>query len=100
MAKYELPIYGANDEIIKTYATNHVAWAVYIKAADMETEIKNKPAVEMFEAVGDILKEVFIGLTDEHLMQADGTDVLNTFTQIVSGGQAIKGGNNKKVKNA
>ncbi len=97
MAKYELPIYGENDEIIKTYATNHVAWAVYIKAAEMETTIKGKPAVEQFNAVGDILKEVFKGLTDEHLLMADGEDVMNTFAQIVSGGQNIKGGKGKNV---
>ncbi|MGA4517418.1 phage tail assembly chaperone G [Solibacillus silvestris] len=95
MAKYELPIYGENDEIIKTYETNHVSWAVYIKAADMETSIKNKTAREQFDAVGDILKDVFAGLTDDHLMRADGMDVMNTFAQIVNGGQQIKGGNSK-----
>lgn len=103
MAKYALPIYGADDEIIKTYETDHVSWAVYIRAADLETELKGKPAVEMFKAVGDILKEVFVGLTDEHLMKADGSDVISTFTQIVSGGQRIKGGkpnnNNNKGNN-
>lgn len=97
MAKYELPIYGADDEIIKTYETNHVSWSVYIRAADMEGELKNKSAVDMFNAVGDILKEVFVGLTDEHLMKADGDDVLNTFTQIVSGGHAIKSGKGKNA---
>lgn len=96
MAKYELPIYGADDELVKNYTTNHVSWAVYIKAADMETELKDKPASEMFKMVGEILKEVFIGLTDEELMKADGADVLNTFTQVVSGGQKIKSGNNSK----
>lgn len=99
MAKYELNIYGANDEIIKSYATDHVAWGVFIKAADMENDIKNKPAMEMFKAVGDILKEVFTGLTDDELMKADGSDVLNLFTQIVSGGQKIKTGKSNNGKN-
>lgn len=46
MAKYELPIYGNNDEIVKTHATNIVPWAVFIQAADLEESIKNKSAKE------------------------------------------------------
>lgn len=49
------------------------------------------------EAVGEILKAVFHELTDAELLCADGTDVMNTFMQIVSGGQKIKG---TKSKNA
>lgn len=97
MAKYELPIYGENDEIIKTHATNIVPWAVFIQAADLEERLKNKSAAEQMQAVGEILKAVFHGLTDAELLCADGTDVMNTFVQIVSGGQQIKG---KKPKNA
>ena len=97
MAKYELPIYGENDEVIKIHATNVCPWAVYIEAAEMEEQLKNKSAREQLQSVGDILKAVFPKLTDEELLRADGADVMNTFLQIVSGGQTIKGGN---VKNA
>lgn len=97
MAKFELPIYGVDDELITTYTANRVSWGVYIKAADMETEIKGKSAREQLDMAGELLKEVFIGLTDEHLMKADGLDVIHTFEQIVSGGQKIKGGNGKNV---
>lgn len=92
MAKYELPIYGVDDEILKTYTSNHVSWAVYIKAAEMETSMKDKSALEQMNACGDILKEVFKGLTDEDLMKADADDVMNTFVQVVTSGQKIKGG--------
>ena len=87
MAKYELPIYGENDEIIKEYTSNICPWAVYIEAAEMQETLKDKSAREQMDAVGKILKAVF-----------DGGDVLNTFMQIVQGGQNIKGGN--KSKNA
>lgn len=97
MAKYELPIYGENDEIIKMHETNVCPWAVYIEAADLQDKLQDKSPRDQLKAVGDILKSVFITLTDEELMRADGTDVMNTFIQIVSGGQNIKGGN---VKNA
>lgn len=92
MAKYELPIYGKDDEIIKTYATNIVPWAIFIKAAEMEETLKNLSAKEQMNAVGDILKDVFVGLNDADLMRADGLDVMNTFAQIVNGGQKINGG--------
>lgn len=97
MAKYELPIYGENDEIIKMHETNICPWAVYIEAADLQEKLKDKSPREQMQAVGDILKSVFVKLTDEELLHADGSDVMNTFTQIVSGGQSVKGGN---VKNA
>lgn len=91
MAKYELNIYGNNDEILKTYATNIVPWAVFIRAADLQEELKNKNAKEQMNAVGEILQAVFHELTSDELLCADGNDVMNTFKQIVSGGQKIKG---------
>ena len=97
MAKYELPIYGENDEIVKMHETNICPWAVYIQAADMQEELQKKSAREQMEAVGEILKAVFPALTDAELMHADGSDVMNTFIQIVSGGQKIKGGNSKNA---
>lgn len=97
MAKYELPIYGTNDEIVKTYATNVCPWAVFIQAADLQETLKDKGAGEQMKAVGEILKAVFHDLTDAELLCADGMDVMNTFAQIVSGGQKIKGGNSKNA---
>lgn len=100
MAKYELPIYGENDEVTKMHETNICPWAVYIQAADLQDELKDKPAREQMKAVGDVLKSVFHELTDEELLRADGMDVMNTFMQIVTGGQNIKGGNSKNVQRA
>ena len=95
MAKFELPIYGEDDAIIKTYATNICPWAVYIQAADMQERFTDKSASEQMAAVGEILKAVFHNLTDDELLCADAMDVMNTFKQIVQGGQNIKGGNSK-----
>lgn len=99
MAKYELPIYGDNDEIVKMHETNICPWAVYIQAAEMQEKLEGKPVIEQMQMIGDILKTVFVHLTDDELMRADGIDVMNTFQQIVTGGQKIKGGNGN-VKNA
>lgn len=97
MAKYELPIYGENDEVVKMHEANICPWAVYIQAADMQEQLNDKSAREQMEAVGNILKAVFPALTDAELLRADGADVMNTFVQIVSGGQKIKGGNSKNA---
>lgn len=95
MAKYELPIYGENDEVTKHYKTNVCPWAVFIQAADMQEDLLEKSAKEQLEAVGTILKAVFHGLTNDELACADVGDVMNTFQQIVQGSQQIKGGNSK-----
>ena len=97
MAKYELPIYGEGNEVEKMHEANICPWAVYIQAADMQEQLQNKSAREQLDAVGNILKSVFPALTDAELMRADGADVMNTFLQIVSGGQKIKGGNSKNA---
>lgn len=100
MAKYELPIYGKDDEIVKMHETNICPWAVYIEAAELQEKLQGKSAREQMQAVGDILKAVFCNLTDEELLHADGMDVMNTFQQIVTGGQTIKGGAPKNAPRA
>lgn len=100
MSKFELPIYGENDEIVKTYGANICPWGVYIQAAELHEKLKDTSALEQMNAIGNILKIVFSGLTDSELAHADGGDVMNTFKQIVSGGQTIKGGDGKNAERA
>lgn len=100
MAKYELSIYGENDEVIKKHETNVCPWGLYVEAAELQEQLTNKTAKEQMQAVEYILKSVFCNLTDEELKHADTEDVMNTFLQIVSGGQAIKGGGIKNVQRA
>lgn len=100
MARFELPIYGKDDEVIKLHEANRCPWGVYIQAADMQERLKSANAREQMDAVGEILKGVFPDLTDEDLFCADAGDVINTFTQIVNGGQQIKGGAGKNAPGA
>lgn len=97
MAKYALNIYGKNDAIEKTHEANICPWGVYIQAAEMQEQLQNKSAREQMDAVGEILKAVFCDLTDAELLRADGSDVMHTFLQIVSGGQKIRGCNSKNT---
>lgn len=97
MAKYELPIYGANDETLKVYETNHIFWGTFIEAADLQEKMQGLSAKEQMMSVNGLLKVVFEGLTDEELNKADVTDVMNIFEQVVQGGQQIKSGNSKNA---
>ena len=84
MAKYELTIYGENDEQVKKYEKDHVRWGVFLKAVKLQEQIKNKSAAEQFVLINQFIKSIFVGLTDEELEQADGSDVINTFRQLLS----------------
>lgn len=95
MAKFELPIYGENDEVVKMYETNIVKWGVFVQAAELQEKLKEASIKEQISAVGELLQTVFTGLTTEELAQADYNDIFNTFTQIVGNGNKIKGGNSK-----
>lgn len=100
MARYELPIYGANDEQVKMYETNVCPWAVYIQAAEMQETLADKSAVEQINAVGELLMSVFIGLTKDELAHADALDVMSTFEQIYNSGTKIRGGSSKNANRA
>lgn len=94
MAKYELSIYGENDEKIKTYKTEHIRWGVFLNAVKLQEKIKDKSAAEQFAAINEFVKSIFIGLTDEELEQADGKDVMNTFKQLLSAANGIDSSKN------
>lgn len=94
--RYQLNIYGIDDEIVKTYSTNIVPWGVFIKAAALQETMSDKNAIEQINAISQILQVVFVGLTDEELAHADATDIMSVFSQITNNGTKIGG----KSKNA
>ena len=89
MAKFELNIYGKDDEIIKKYETEHIRFGVLITA--LEINEKKLNAKEQFEAVGRVLKSVFAGLTDEELKLADTGDIFSTYAQVLRQAGNING---------
>lgn len=89
MARFELNIYGEDDAIVKGYGTNIIPWGVFIRAASLQDGFEEKSAFEQMRAVGDLLKCVFTGLTDEELEHASSDDVMNVFTQIINSGNKI-----------
>lgn len=97
MAKFELPIYGENDELVKTYATDHIRWKLFIKAAEIQgsAKLNGDDTADKIKQIADLLKNVFSGITDEDLENADVVDILSTFKQIANIGNSIKGGKEK-----
>lgn len=90
MARFGLKIYGRNDEITNEYETNIIPWAVYIRAAHLNGEMSKMDVTQQMQEVSEIMKSVFVGLSDDELNRADGNDVMNVFMQIVNGSGKIK----------
>lgn len=97
MALFELPIYGKNDEVIKTYATDHVRWGVIAQAAELQSAIEGKPTNEKFKAISEFVKKIFPELTDADIENADFDDVMNTFNQLARKTDNINGATPKNA---
>ena len=97
MAQFELNIYGDNDEILKTYATEKVRWGVYLEAAKLNEEIATMDALEQFQVINQFMGKIFPTLTDAELELADADDVMNTFKQLIRKANKIAGGNSKNA---
>lgn len=98
MAKYELKIYGENDEVIKTYATDNVMWGFYLEAVKKSEEIEDMTTAEKFEMINSFVKRLFVGLTDEELETgASGDDVINVFNQLMRKARSIGGSKNAQA---
>lgn len=96
MAQFELPIYGENDEIIDTKATDRVRWGVFMQALEISDGLESKKPAEQFEAISLFMKKIFPNLTDAELENADYEDVFNTFKQLIQKANGIKGEDNSK----
>lgn len=89
MAQFELNIYGNNDEIVKTYATDKVRWGVFMQALELQDGLSDKSAAEQFRLINAFVKKIFPDLTDADIECADSDDILNTFKQLIAKSNAI-----------
>ena len=99
MAQFELNIYGNNDEILKTYATDKVRWGIFMQAQELQDGFEGKSAAEQIKLVSVFVKKIFPDLTDDDIANADVDDVMNTFKQLISKANAI-GGQSKNATGA
>lgn len=100
MALFELNIYGPDDEIIKKYETDKVRWGVYLQATELSESLHGKTISEQFTAISNFIKKLFPDLKDSELENADSDDVMNTFKQLISKANGIKGSEKSEEKNA
>lgn len=84
MARFELPIYGKEEEQIKKYETDHVRWGVLVEAIGLQEELKGKEGAEVIAKLSNFMKTIFPDLTDEDLNKADYFDIVNTFNQLAN----------------
>lgn len=96
MAKFELPIYGENDEIVKEYKTDIVKFGILEDAIKISEETKGGTAEEQLKSITPILQRVFKGLTAEELKDADLFNVFNVFKQIISLANGLNGAGTEK----
>ena len=94
MAKFELNIYGENDELLKTYGTDNIPWGFYIEAVKAYEDMQEMTPTEQFALINGFVKRMFVGLTDDELNQASGEDVMNVFNQLMRKANAIGGKKN------
>ena len=97
MAQFELNIYGAGDEVVKSFETERVRWGIFVQALELEESLKNASARDMISAVNEFVKKIFPDLTDADLENADVDDVMNTFKQLLAKAKKIGGGSKNLV---
>lgn len=96
MAAFELNIYGKDDEIIKTFATDKVRWGVFLQALEVQDGLEEKSTAEQFDIINRFVKKIFPDLSDKDLENADIDDVMNNFKQLINKANKI-GGNSKNA---
>lgn len=94
MSAFDLNVYGKDDEVVKTFSTDVIRWGVFLQAVSIHEEISGKAPEEQFVLVGEFIKKLFPGITDDDIANADAQDVLNTFWLLV--GKANRIGAKKK----
>ena len=91
MARFELNIYGADDEIIKRYETEHIRYGVLLKALEIAEKVSKMNNADFIKAAQSIVKSVFVGITDDEIEKADVQDVLSTFRQVTNMSSRVNG---------
>lgn len=95
MAQFELPIYGEDNEIVKTHETNIAKWGLLLEAHEANERLAEMSEGEQIGVIHTFLMKLFPGLTLEELKNADVGDVFNTFAQFMKKAESIHGSGNR-----
>lgn len=96
MALFELKIYGADDEVKKTYETHRIKYGLIEDFIDLSKDLEGKNQLQQFALMKPILKTLFPGVTDEELRE---TDFIQVSKVILSLYDVVKNGYGSEEKN-
>lgn len=96
MALFELKVYGADDEIIKTYTTHRIKYGLIEDFIDLSKDLEGKNQLQQFALMKPILKTLFPGITDEDLREVDFVEVSQVILKLYD---VVKNGYGSEEKN-
>ena len=84
--RYELNVYGENDAILKTHATDKARYGAFEEAIKFVDEAEGKTEAQVnilaFRMLGKFVKKLFPGLTDEEIGMCEVQDIVNLAYQV------------------
>lgn len=96
MALFELNVYGANDEVIRTYKTSKIKYGLIEDFISLSKDLEGKNELQQFTLMKPILKTLFTGITDDDLRNVDFIEVTKV---IMSMYDAVNKGFGSEEKN-
>lgn len=91
MSKFELKIYGENDEVKKEFGTDIIRFGILEEAIKLSESIEGKNNIEQFKMIKPLIVSIFPGLDEEEIKNASYEDVFNLFKQIMQIANGMKG---------
>lgn len=96
MALFKLNVYGTNDEVIKTYETSKIKYGLIEDFISFSDEIKEKSVFEQFTLMKPIIKNLFVGITDEELKNIDIVEFTKVLYEMIGVAKNGYGGSEGK----
>jgi hypothetical protein len=81
---FKLNILGEKDKVIKTYETSKIKYGLIEDMVVLSKELEGKSEFEQFGLMKPLLKNMFVGLTDEELRNVDFLEVLGVIKNLMS----------------
>ena len=81
---FTLNILGANDEVVNTYKTSKIKYGLIEDMVSLSKELEGKNEFQQFSLMKPLLKNMFIGITDEELRNVDFLEVLAVIKNLMS----------------
>ena len=81
---FKLNILGENDKVVKTYETSKIKYGLIEDMVILSKELAGKSEFEQFALMKPLLKNMFVGLTDEEIRNIEFIEVLQVIKNLMS----------------